>query len=123
MVHHQAYSIRQAMNRKWSLVFYILQFLWSIWIAIDAWGMNEKDLNGFNLSLMILAFGLMTYWAWSIYRIVKPKVGKELNYVVEVDKNGGWWVGIDTPAYGPFASRDIAFDWVRTDLKQNFTSK
>jgi hypothetical protein len=110
-------------RNKWSLLFYTLQLGWCVWIisVALAWYLDEKsalNFSGVAISLMLLA-----YWAWCVYRALRPKKPvepKELDYVLVQKEDGKWWVGYKNgiAAYGPFDVRGNAYEFIIEDIKK-----
>lgn len=111
---------------KWALLFLGIQFTWCVWLVVATWQQVEKSPVWWNVAALTMSILLLTYWFWSIYRVVKPKKLvdiKELDYIIKEEPDGTWWASRNDNSNGPFTSRADAFDWLILDVKNEMKTK
>ncbi|WNN94585.1 membrane protein [Arthrobacter phage Lewando] len=106
------------MSRKWQLLFYFIELCWCIWLVSWIWSELVENPAWYNWAGLAISVGLLSWWVWTIYRVIKPKP-KELNYELEEDAEGAFWLTANGQTKsGPYTYRHEAYEQVIEDIQK-----
>jgi hypothetical protein len=106
-------------SKKLTILIYAIEMLWCIWLISTTTEQMQKNPVWWTISSFWISIGLLIFWAIYAYRTIRPRKPKELNYELEEDAEGAFWLTANGQTKsGPYTYRHEAYDQIIKDIQE-----